>query len=71
MRRYTILPVSLLINPLVSLGASAKFRCLGKLSHPPLLSRQVKAVLFISKISIIRVVGCVLAEEHIVVPIEN
>ena len=36
----------------VLLGASAKFRCLGKLSHPSSLSRQVKTVIFISKITI-------------------
>ena len=28
-------------------------RCLGKLSHPSLLSRQAKTVIFISKITII------------------
>ena len=36
----------------VLLGASAKSRCLGKLSHPALLSRQVKTVIFIYKITI-------------------
>ena len=36
----------------VLLGASAKSRCLGKLSHPALLSRQVKTVIFICKITI-------------------
>ena len=36
----------------VLLGASAKSRYLGKLSHPSLLSRQVKTVIFISKITI-------------------
>ena len=57
--------------PFVLLGASAKSRCLGKLLHPSLLSRQVKMVIFISIISITIVEGCVLAEEHIVAPIEN
>ena len=36
----------------VLLGASAKSRYLGKLSHPSLLSRQVKTVIFIFKITI-------------------
>jgi len=36
----------------ILLGASAKFRCLRKLSHPSLLGRQVKTVIFISKITI-------------------
>ena len=41
------------LTPLFVLsGASAKSRCLGKLSHPSLLSRQVKTVIFISKITI-------------------
>ena len=35
----------------VLLGASAKSRCLGKLSHAALLSRQVKTVIFIYKIT--------------------
>ena len=33
-------------------GASAKSRCLGKLSHPSSLSRQVKTLIFICKITI-------------------
>ena len=36
----------------VLLGASTKSRCLGKLSHPSLLSRQVKTVIFIFKVTI-------------------
>ena len=40
------------IPSFVLLGASAKSRCLGKLSHPSLLSRQVKTVIFISKITL-------------------
>ena len=35
----------------VLLGASTKSRCLGKLPHPSLLSRQVKMVIFIYKIT--------------------
>ena len=38
--------------PFVLLGASAKFRCLGKLSHPSSLSSRVKTLIFISKITI-------------------
>ena len=34
----------------VVLGASSKFRCLGKLSQPSSPSRQAKTVIFISKI---------------------
>ena len=60
-----------LTTSFVLFGASAKFRYLGKLSHLSLLSRQVKTVIFISKITIITVEGCVLAEEHIVALIEN
>ena len=60
-----------LTSSFVLLGASGKLRCLGKLSHPSSLSRQVKTVIFISKITIITVEGCVLAEEHIVAQIEN
>ena len=52
-------------------GNSAKSRCLGKLSHPSSLIRQVKTVIFISKITISAVEGCVLAEEHIVASVEN
>ena len=37
---------------LVLLGASAKFRCSRKLPRPSLLGRQVKTVIFISKIAI-------------------
>ena len=61
----------LLTPSFVLLGASANYRYLGKLSHPSLLSRQVKTVIFISKNTIITVEGCVLAEEHIVAQIEN
>jgi len=40
-----------LTPPFVLLGASAKSRCLGKLSYPSLLIRQVKTEIFISKIA--------------------
>ena len=43
---------SFLTPSFVLLGASAKSRRLGKLSHASLLSRQVKTVIFISKITI-------------------
>ena len=36
----------------VLLGASAKYRCLGKLSHPSLLSRKVKTVIIIAKVTL-------------------
>ena len=55
--------------PLVD--AIAKSRCLVKLSHPSLLSRRVKMVIFISKITIINVMGCGFAEERIVSPTDN
>ena len=65
--------VALFINPFICfLGASAKStRCLGKLSRPSPLTRQVKTVIFISEVTIITVAGCVLAEEHIAMSIEN
>ena len=36
----------------VLLGASAKSRCLGKLSHPSVTGRQMKTMIFISKMSL-------------------
>ena len=48
------------LTPLfVLLGANVKSRCLGKLSHPSLLSRQAQTVIFISKIAITTVAGYV------------
>ena len=48
----------------VLLGASAKSRCLGKLSHPSLLSRQVKTVIFISKITTTTTKSPILSGSH-------
>ena len=46
--------LSCFLNPsFILLGASSKFRCLTKLSHPSLLSKQAKTVIFISKITIL------------------
>ena len=65
-------PLSYLLTPsFILLGASANYRYSGKLLHPSKLSRQTKTVIFISKITMTTVEGYVLAEGHIVVPIEN
>ena len=42
---------------IVVLGDGDKFKCLGNLSHPPVLSRQAKKVIFFSKITTTAVAG--------------